>query len=460
MDRGSARSNRDPAVSRRSRPVSAIMSGATNMALRSRLSEARSLAHRWKGRIFFAFSDQGLFSATNFILTILYAAWLPLDAFGTYVVVWTVALFIEAIQISMIVDPLPAIVSRYGRRQRQRIDVAAFWVVATFSLASSLTLAGSAAILSDSVPSYAGPLFVLALVNPLQRLYLFYRRLCYIRDRQAVAAAAALAYGLASLAGAFALVYFDALSVDTVLSLLGLGSAAAILVVLSAGVGRLTAIRPINVVWLASHLWSSGRWLAPAAMVSWLISWGVFPLTALISGPGTAGIIRALQNLLTPVVQFNSALSLAILPRVADKVADHGAPYARNFAVRATAIFTAIVLAYCTLILAVAPVVLPALYRKPEIAASAFLLWPLALAIVCEATRAASSMSLLATRRTRVVFLARLVSLAAFAAGGLVLGHFMGFVGILWANAFGNAAGAAVVIAAALHPTPSPENSA
>lgn len=178
----------------------------------------------------------------------------------------------------------------------------------------------------------------------------------------------------------------------------------------------------------------------------------MFPIAAAMGGSGTAGIVRALQNLLTPVVQFNAALNLAILPRVADKVADHGSSYARNFAIRATAIFFSVVLAYCALILSSVHFILPAIYRKPEIAASAYLLWPLALAIVCEATRIASSMSLLATRRTRVVFMARLASLATFAAGAAILGYFLGFVGVLWANALGTAVGTAAVIGAALRP--------
>ncbi|MGB7260261.1 MAG: hypothetical protein WBD48_19490, partial [Pseudolabrys sp.] len=188
------------------------------MLMRKRLSGAWATAHQWKGRIFYAFADQGLFSASNFLLTILYATWLPLEDFGRYVVVWTISLFVEAIQISLVVDSLPAIFSRYGRRNRQRIDNAAFWVVVVFSLASSLLLAGSAAALSAPIPAYADPLLVLALVNPLQRLYLFFRRLCYIRDRQAVAAVAALAYSLASLAGAYALVHFNVVSVGAVIS--------------------------------------------------------------------------------------------------------------------------------------------------------------------------------------------------------------------------------------------------
>ena len=63
-------------------------------------------------------------------------------------------------------------------------------------------------------------------------------------------------------------------------------------------------------------------------------------------------------------------------------------------------------------------------------------------------------MSLLAMRRTRIVFLARLVSLTAFVGGGIVFAYFMGFVGILWANVLGNAAGAAVVVATALGALP------
>ena len=157
------------------------------------------------------------------------------------------------------------------------------------------------------------------------------------------------------------------------------------------------------------------RWLTPASIMSWLVNWGMFPLAAAISGAGAAGVVRALQNLLTPVVQFNAALNIAILPRVADKVADHGLSYARHFALRATAIFTAFVVRRLRADLG-RRICFAALYKKPEIAASAYLLWPLALAIIGEASRIASSMALLATRRTRVVFLARLASLTAFIA--------------------------------------------
>ena len=143
-----------------------MTAAATGGTLRRRMNGAWHFAGRWKTRIFYSFADQGFYSASNFLLTIFYASWLTLESFGTYVVVWTVALFIEAIQISLVTDSLPAIVSRYGRRNRERIDSAAFWLTVAFSLASSILLAGAAGVLATFSPAYASPLLVLALVNP------------------------------------------------------------------------------------------------------------------------------------------------------------------------------------------------------------------------------------------------------------------------------------------------------
>lgn len=418
--------------------------------VRGRLNETWLLAHRWKGRILFAFADQGLYSTTNFLLTILFASWLPLDTFGRYVVVWTVALFIEAIQVSLIVDCLPAIISRHGRRNWRRVDGAAFWVVAAYGAATSALLIAAALAAAAWRPVYVVPLLALAAVNPAQRLYLFFRRLCYIRDRQDVAATAALVYGAASIAGTIALIRTDALSLTSIILVWGVGALAAVVATLTLGIGRPGRTRAVNVAWLAVQLWRSGRWLTGAAVASWISNWAVFPLVAATSGAGVAGIIRALQNLLTPIVQFNAALHLAILPRVADKVADVGAHYGRWFALRGTAIFSGVAAAYCGVILAAAHVILPLVYRKPEIAAAAYLLWPLALAVVLDAVRQASSIALLANRRTRIVFVARFAALVAFAAGGLLLGGRFGFVGVLWATVAASATGAAIVLGTAL----------
>jgi O-antigen/teichoic acid export membrane protein len=417
---------------------------------RQRLGEAWRIAHRWKGRVLFAFLDQGAYSLANFVLTILYASWLPLDTFGRYVVVWTVSLFIETIQVALIVDSLPAIVSRHGRQNRRRLDTAAFWVVVGYSVTMSIVLVIAALIISPWRPVYMGALLALALANPFQRLYLFFRRLAYIRDRQDIAAAMAVCYGVVSIAGAFVLVRAEALSLTSTILLWGIGALAGVVAAVGLGIGRPGAMRTATVAWLTGEIWRTGRWLSGAAVASWISNWAIFPLVAMTTGAGAAGIIRALQNLLTPIVQFNAALHLAVLPRVADKVADVGDHYGRRFARRGTAIFTAIAASYCAVVLAAAHWILPTLYRKPEIAAAAYLLWPLALAIVLDAVRQASAISLLARRRTRIVFTARWIALIVFAGCGLLLSALIGFEGILWATAAASAIGAAIVLTSAL----------
>ena len=407
-------------------------------------------AHRWKGRILFAIIDQGFGSATNFLATILYAAWLPLDSFGNYVILWTLSLFIETVQIALMIDGLPALVSRFGRSNRQRIDTAGAWVALGYGGVTSLLLLAVVPVLAVWDGEFVAPLVCMAAINPVQRLYIYVRRLAYIRDRQNAAAAGAIVYCAMMVSGAFALHLLDMLSLSAILLLWGVGIAAAMLVTCAMGVACLRATRRANVAWLALELWRSGRWLVGGALCLWLSQWGMFPLAAAMGGPEAVGALRALQNLFTPIVQFNAALFLSLLPRVADHVAAKGRRFARSFAVYGTVVFTGIVVVYCGLVLLGAERIVALAFRKPEIIASTHLLWPLAAAAVLGAAGQGAGMALLAENRTQAAFVSRVASVLGFAAGAAVLGPLMGVEGLLWANAAANALGTAWLVAAAL----------
>jgi O-antigen/teichoic acid export membrane protein len=412
------------------------------------LKTALTTAHRWKGRIFYALIDQGVGSAANFVATILYAAWLPLDTFGHYVLLWTVSLFIENLQISLTIDALPALVSRFGRSNRQRIDAAGAWVALGYGGVTSALLLAAVPIVAWWLPEFAIPVVCLAAINPIQRLYIYVRRLSYIRDRQNAAAAGALLYCVTMLSGAFGLHQLGALSLTSILLLWGGAVAVATLAMSVMGVPWLSAARPSNVAWLAFNLWRSGRWLVGAAVCFWSTQWGVFPLAAAIDSPDTVGALRALQNLFTPIVQFSAAVYLAVLPRVADGVAAKGRHYARSFALYGTVAFTGVVVLYCGLVLFEAPRIVAFAFRKPEITGSIHLLWPLAAAIVLNAASVGATTALLAENRTQPAFASRVVAVLAFLAAAAILGPLMGVEGLLWANAIANGFGTAWVMAA------------
>ncbi len=417
----------------------------------SLLTTAWSMARRWKGRIFYAVLDQGFASSANFLLTILCIVWLPLDEFGRYVIVWSISLLIETAQASLILDAMPAIVARYGQHNRKRLDVAGLWVVLLYGVLTSILLAASAAGFAIWAPEFVLPILCLAAANLFQRLYLYFRRLCYIRDRQDIAAAASFAYSATLLGGACVLFLLGHLAVHTVILIWGLANGVAVTAVYVMGLA--CPGRPVrtHVMWLARRLWLSGRWLIGAAMGYWATTWGVLPLIAATAGLETAGVVRALQNLFTPIVQFNAALNLAILPRVADKVVTAGQRYARTFAMYSTALFVALVVIYAGLVMSESKAILSLLYRKPEIAAGAYLLWPLGLAMILESARQGSSMALLSLNVTRPLFMSRLVAISVFAAGAIALGRLWPAEGILWAYAMSHAAGTALVMYAAFY---------
>jgi O-antigen/teichoic acid export membrane protein len=415
------------------------------------LKAAWTMAHRWKGRIFLAITDQGLASTANFLLTILCVLWLPLDDFGRYVIVWSISLLVETAQASLILDAMPAIVARYGQRNRRRLDVAGFWVVLIYAAGTSALILLAVPAFAYWAPEFTVPLLCLAASNPFQRLYVFLRRLCYIRDRQDTAAAASVAYSASLLGGAFVLFQLGLLSVPTAVLLWGFANGMAAVVIYGMGVARPGKSAPAHVGWLARQLWRSGRWLIGAAIGYWLSTWGILPLIAATSGVETAGVVRALQNLFTPIIQFNVAMNLMILPRVADKVVANGSRYARSFAIYSTGVFTGLVVLYAALVLSEARAVLEFIYRKPEIAAGAHLLWPLAIAMVLETARQGPSVALLALNRTPIFFVSRVVAVTVFIVGAMSLGRMLGAEGILWANALSHAVGALMFLSVVLN---------
>lgn len=413
------------------------------------LTSAWSMAQRWKGRIFYAVLDQGFASGANFLLTILCIVWMPLDAFGRYVIVWAISLLIETGQVSLILDPMPAIVARYGQRNRKRLDIAGFWVVVLYGLLTSLLLLASIPGFMRFAPEFVLPIACLAAANLFQRLYMYFRRLSYIHDRQDIAATASFVYSVALLGGACTLFLLGQLSVHAVILVWGLANGVAVVAMYVMGLA--CPGRPVltRIVWLARQLWLSGRWLIAAAMGYWATTWGMLPLIAATAGLETAGVVRALQNLFTPIVQFNAALNLAILPRVADKVVTAGQRYARTFAIYSSALFVGLVVIYAGLVLAESKPILSLLYRKPEIAAGAHLLWPLGLAMILEAARQGSSMALLSLNVTRPLFISRVIAISIFAIGAIALGRLWPAEGILWAYAMSHAAGTALIMYAA-----------
>ena len=255
---------------------------------------------RWKERICYALLDQACTSASSLVLTVLVARSVPIESFGAYALVWFISMSCDTISNSLVNDPIPAIFSEKQHRYRSLLLTAASWVNLSVAAILSLAILGTAILISNWSREIGFQLGLFAVVNPLLRFQQFIRRLCYLEDRQAVAAAASFLSAAALSGGATVFFFEELLSAPAGVLLWGLGAVATIFTGFASGVWRPGAPRFRIILGLARQLWNAGRWLLGANLVSWINNLGMLPLAAIYAGPAAAGILRALQTSVRP----------------------------------------------------------------------------------------------------------------------------------------------------------------
>lgn len=397
------------------------------------------LANRWTWRLGYALVDQACSSVSNFLLTIMVASSIPIESFGDYAITWSISLLIEGIATSLINDPLPAISSQRRPSTRKLLATAAIWINLIFGGVTSLLIAFGAIAARSWSLELSTLLFCLAVANPFQRLLYFIRRLCYLQDRQVVAAAAAIAFSAVLLGSALGLRIMGELTAPVTVLLWGTASAAACFVGLANGISPIRATPLAAIIWLTRELWNSGRWLIGATLAYWIGNQGVLPIVAIFAGPAATGILRALQNLLTPVSQFNAAISVALVPRIADIAVNSAPRRLRHLSLYVVIIFSLVAISYSAILLIAPEMILMVVYKKMEIVTAASLLWPLSLGTIIDSVTQGIGVALYAVARMRAIFVARLFGLFVFLLGAGILGRMLGIEGVVWAIVASNA---------------------
>ncbi|NJL07194.1 MAG: hypothetical protein HC900_02260 [Methylacidiphilales bacterium] len=403
------------------------------------LASAWKLATWWKGRIAFAAIDQFFSSASNFLFTIYIAHLLSIDSFGLFSVVWTISLLADVVTNSLVVDPLIALT---GERRKssgsatsstESLRASAFWICLALSGATSLAIGVSGMVATAWSSELGGLLLCLAALHPLQRLHVLVRRLCYLEDRQHVAAITGGCFALTLLVAAALLVHTHQLSSITAMLTWTASSAVVVAIGYAFGIMPVRLIPLTMIVEDARTMMRSGRWLLPAASVYWISGYGVIPMMAAYAGPAAGGIIRALLNLFSPVYQANGAITWAVSHKFSDASAMSDPGRIRRLSVYGTIPPILVAAGYCAVVLIWPADLLNLIYGKPEIVAAAPLIWPLVIGLLIDAASQGSGLSLLAMGRTQAILAIRLASLVVFAALGLVLTPAFGIGGVIWA---------------------------
>ena len=279
---------------------------------------------RWLRRSGAAMVDQGSFAASSFALNVLLARWLAPGDYGAFVTAYATLTLLGTVHTAFVTDPLLLLGPGKYRAVLEEYwpaVVRGHWLLsATLSLALMVVVVALRwGVGADVLPI----LLPLALVAPFVLYQWLARRVCYAVSRPDVAAQGGVLYLVLLLGGAYALQQTGWLWPTTALVALAvasLGSAQWILL-------RLRLPRPSDPgargTWravVADH-WSYGRWATLSLPLGWVRRDGYVIMVSALAGLEAAGTLRAVLNLLMPLVHAGTALAAVALPALA-RIAD------------------------------------------------------------------------------------------------------------------------------------------
>jgi len=322
-----------------------LKSSAVLRGLRGNLADIQ----KWLGKGFWAISDQGLFATSNFLLNVLLARWLTLSDYGAFTLAYSIFLLLGTVHTALLTEPMMVFArGRYGNRFRAYLETVlnGHWRLSLVLVLALMLI--SIGMLAAGSRSVGVAVLALAIAAPFILLQWLMRRACYAQLEPRTAAIAGVGYAIWLITGAYVLYRWQGLSAFSALILMGLGS-----LVAATWLSRRVKVRLISAGRrsLESEVridhWTYGRWAVGTGALGWVPSNVYYVLLPIWGGLEATGALRAVINILAPLIQANTALSLVLLPAL---VGVRGTPMFRSRLVAAGAVFMAGAVGYWVLL--------------------------------------------------------------------------------------------------------------
>ena len=281
---------------------------------------------RWGYRGALAFVDQGLFSGSNFILSILLGRWL-LDAdYGAYSVAYSIFIFFIGFHGALILEPMSVIgpskyLGKSGEYIRKQIRL-------HFGLTSLLGIflfcAGGIAYFTGGKSVLAEAIMGAGLALPMI-LFIYLVRLSFYMIQKPIGAALSSSVYLLILFGLLVAARHQNLATSfSAFLIMGLAAIAGGGLVLWKGLSREESgnapareEESIRLRDMIREQWMYGRWILATLLFNTIASQIQVLATAGLVNLGSAGSLRAIQNFIQPMVQTSTAITLLAVPSLA-----------------------------------------------------------------------------------------------------------------------------------------------
>jgi O-antigen/teichoic acid export membrane protein len=401
---------------------------------------------RHSGNSVLAVLDQGCFATAHFILNVLLARWLEPGEYGAFVVAYSVFLLPATLHTALLTDPalvfLPGRFSDAGAGYRRFLTRAHWWIGGGVG-AMVVSIAVIVGAIGDNIS--AKTMALLGLGAPGLLLMWYARRLNYARQRVGRATLGSATYLTLVVAGTYGLQRSSSLSAI---------SAVLLLVTCSVGIGlgMLWGFRPgdagagpsaDNTEFARAHWWL-GRWGIAIHAAGWIpvnLSYSVLPLWWGLEG--SAGM-RALLNLMMPVLHAASAVSGALVPDLAAALRTKGRAGYRAHLRATGSLFLSSCAVYVLVVIVAGPPIVNMLYGGRYVFDTGSLIITSCLPVLASMTALLSG-ALRARERFRQIFTGSLAGACVAFAVGLPLTAKGGITGALVGQACAYAASSIVL---------------
>lgn len=381
-----------------------------------------------------AILDQGVFSGSNFVISILLARWMSAEQYGTYAVAFAVFLFLLNFHQALMLEPMLVFGSSVYRSSLRGYMKALLAIHAGISVVMIVGLVVSALITfrmgqADGLPL---ALIGIAIAAPCILLFWLTKRTFYLKLAPGPSVAGAMLYCLLTIGGLAIVYQRGLLSTFTALLLMGiggLGASIALLAYLSLSLPKEETSPAISDTW--RRHWHYGRWALGANAMMWIPINAFYPLVSKFAGLAQAGQLKALMNFASPMLQTCAALSSLMLPYAARVMSQRSSDGVNVIFRRMTLLCVGCAIPYWVVLIVFEKPAFRLLYsgRYMEVA---YLMPVVALASIAGSAFFGPSIVLRSLEAPKLVFAAVSISSCAAVAAGIPLTRAFGVSGAVW----------------------------
>jgi O-antigen/teichoic acid export membrane protein len=277
--------------------------------------------HKWTSKFALTILDQGLFSGSNFLVSLLLARYVAPSLYGIFSVSYSIFLFIAGLYSSLILEPINVLGPKYHDNELMRYKSHVIQLhIHTTIVFFIIGVIGVFVLPHVGYQSeYLQELTWIFLSIPFVMFFWLARQCSYLETKPQVAVVGSLIYSILYLGGFILMALLGNIGISFIfisMSIAGFIGGVVIFILLGISSSTEEFLKSGFSSGLIKENWNYGKWILFASIAYGISTLIYSPLIGVTLGSVQAGVFRSMQNLFLPFTQIVTASILLITPNL------------------------------------------------------------------------------------------------------------------------------------------------